>query len=110
MKYDGLVVGQAVRNLRTEKKLTIEKLSELVDKSPSHINQLELGSRKMSIDLLYSLMNVLETDANRVLGIPEQKENAREMVSIDNKLQQLNASQRRYLTEMFLQMIEKIPA
>lgn len=109
MKYDGLVVGQAVRNLRTEKKLTIEKLSELVDKSPSHINQLELGSRKMSIDLLYSLMNVLETDANRVLGIPEQKENAREMVSIDNKLKQLNASQRRYLTEMFLQMIEKIP-
>lgn len=106
MRYDGFVVGQAVRNLRTEKHLTIEQLSEAVDKSASHIVQMELGSRKMSVDLLYSLMTVFNTDANSVLGIGESKK----MISIDKALMVLDEPKRNYLIGIFLEMIEKIPA
>ena len=73
MEYEGWKTGQALRNVRKSRHLTIEQLSERVNKSPSHINQIELGSRKMSVDLLYLLMTALHTDANTILGIiPEE--------------------------------------
>lgn len=50
MEYEGWKAGQALRNVRKSRHLTIEQLSERVNKSPSHINQIELGSRKMSVD------------------------------------------------------------
>ena len=74
MKYDGILIGQAVRDIRTERGLTIEELSDRVDKSVSHIHQLELGSRKMSVDLLLAFVSVLDTDANRILGIEKTGE------------------------------------
>lgn len=43
MQYDSFKAGQAVRDLREAKGWTIEKLAEEVDKSESHIHQLELG-------------------------------------------------------------------
>lgn len=46
MEYDGILIGQSVRDIRTERGLTIEELSDRVGKSVSHIHQLELGSRK----------------------------------------------------------------
>lgn len=46
MEYEGWKAGQALRNVRKSRHLTIEQLSERVNKSPSHINQIELGSRK----------------------------------------------------------------
>ena len=69
MEYDGILIGQAVRDIRTERGLTIEELSDRVDKSVSHIHQLELGSRKMSVDLLLAFVSVLDTDANRILKV-----------------------------------------
>lgn len=99
MKYDGILIGQAVRNIRTERGLTIEELSDRVDKSVSHIHQLELGSRKMSVDLLLALVSVLDTDANRILRIEKtgevfgkEQENSTEM-SIDDELSKLPAPQ-----------------
>lgn len=106
MIYDGFVVGQAVRNLRTGKHLTVEQLSEAVDKSASHIIQMELGSRKMSVDLLFSLMTVFNTDANSVLGIGESEAD----VSVDKALMTLEEPKRNYLTGIFMEMIERIPA
>ncbi len=102
MKYDGILIGQAVRNIRTERGLTIEELSDRVDKSVSHIHQLELGSRKMGVDLLLALVSVLDTDANRILGIEKtgeacgrEQESSTE-ISIDDELSKLPVSQREY--------------
>lgn len=87
MEYQGWNAGQAIRELRIEKNMTIENLSEAVGKSVSHITQLEEGNRKMSIDLLYALISVLETDANTVLAIPAVQET--EETSIDAELKNL---------------------
>ena len=67
-QYDGLVVGQRIRNLRVEAGYELGEFSDELGKSESHIKQVELGSRKISLDLLISLMEVLHVDANSILG------------------------------------------
>lgn len=51
-QYDGLVVGQRIRNLRVEAGYELGEFSDELGKSESHIKQVELGSRKISLDLL----------------------------------------------------------
>lgn len=106
VEYQGWNAGQAIRELRREKNMTIENLSEAVGKSVSHITQLEEGSRKMSIDLLYALISVLGTDANTILAIPTVKE---EKTSIDAELKKLDPVMREYLSQEFMHMISQAP-
>lgn len=108
MQYDSFTAGQAVRDLREAKGWTIERLAEEVDKSESHIHQLELGSRKMSIELLFALMGTFGTDANTILGVKD-KECSTEDIFIDVMLERLPEKQRKYLKRQFIRMIEEFP-
>ena len=104
--YDGLLVGQNIRNLRIKKGLSIGELSDDVGKSESHMKQVELGSCKISLDLLLSLMTVLETGANDILAYDKEET---KRVSIDSQLKSLPEKQRNYLTNIFQSMIEEYP-
>lgn len=105
-KNDGLVVGQRIRNLRIEAGYGLGEFSDELGKSESHIKQVELGSRKILLDLLISLMEVLYADANSILGeSSDHKDN-----SIDAKLQELPEPQRQYFTTMFLTMLANYSA
>ena len=53
--------------IEKRKKYDDRRVSEAVGKSPSHIAQIEQGSRRLGINLLYELITVLETDANTIL-------------------------------------------
>lgn len=112
VKYDGILIGQSIRDMRTKKGMTIEQLSDAVDKSVSHIHQMELGSRKMSIDLLLDLVAVLDTDANSILGIEtkesEEDKESKTGISIDEELDKLSVQQRDYLKQIFVTMIRTI--
>ncbi len=108
MRYDGFKAGQAVRDLREAKGWTIEKLAEEVEKSESHIHQIELGGRKMSVELLFALMGVFGTDANTILGV-QDKECSTEGISIDAMLGKLPKQQGEYLKRQFIRMIEEFP-
>ena len=48
MKYEGWNVGSIIRQLRRDKNMTIDELSEAVGKSVSHITQVEEGTRRIS--------------------------------------------------------------
>lgn len=65
--------------------------------------QLEEGNNKMSIDLLYRLMDALDTDANTILGIKEKNEN-----SVDERLKELSPKMKENLTELFLKTIDGV--
>lgn len=106
VNYDGLLVGQNIRDLRIKKGLSIGELSDDVGKSESHMKQVELGSRKISLDLLLSLMTVLETGANDILAYDKEET---KRVSIDSQLKSLPEKQRNYLTNIFQSMIEEYP-
>ena len=109
MKYEGWKIGPRIQKLRKERKLTAEELSAQLGVSTSHINQIEQGGRKMSVDLLYRFMDVLGVDANTLLAIPEAAATGAD-VSIDEELYELPKEQQRYFKNIFLQMIQKYPA
>ena len=106
MKYEGWVIGARIKELRIKKGMTLDELGSRLEISFSHIRQIEIGSRKMSIDLLYKILDVLEIDANTLLGIDLCHESR---TSIDEALESLNGQQQAYFRTIFLQMIQKFP-
>lgn len=109
MGYDNFAVGQAIRKLRTDNQMSIGELADEVDRSPAHLNMIELGSRKISFDLLFALMAAFHTDANSVLGVLQEEEYT-QSVSADRRLSQLKPEQREFFTDAFLHMLDNIPA
>lgn len=108
VKYDGFRAGQEIRRLRNSKRLSILEMSGHIQTSASHLNQIELGVRKMSIDMLYKLMDELDTDANTLLAVPN-KADLIGGISIDAELRKLPTDKQRYLISVFKQMITGIP-
>lgn len=108
MEYEGWKIGPRIQKFRKEKNMTAEDFGTKLGVSTSHIRQIEQGCRKMSLDLLYRLMDVLDVDANTLLAIPESDSTELD-VSIDEELCELPEEQQRYLRSIFLQMIWKIP-
>jgi transcriptional regulator with XRE-family HTH domain len=53
-------IGQRVRELRTERGLSVRKLAQLAQVSPSLISHIELGKGAPSVKTLYALVAVLE--------------------------------------------------
>lgn len=99
--YDSVSIGENILRFRQQKLMTREELSFSVDRSVSHIAQIERGARKMSVDLLVELMNILEVDANEILGI--KSDNNKE--TIDKLLHEMDAPKQRYFTTIFSQML-----
>ena len=109
MKYEGWKVGPRIQRLRKAKNMTAEELGAKLGVSTSHISQIEQGGRKMSVDLLYRLMEVLGVDANTLLAVPECGNVGTDM-SVDKELKELPEKQQMYLKKIFIQMIHRFPA
>ena len=73
MKYDKIETGVNLRQLRIENKLSPGEVSDIVDKSESHIMQLERGSRNLTVEMLCKFADVYNTDPNTILGISSQR-------------------------------------
>lgn len=106
MQYESLRVGQAIRDLREKKKMSLEEMSYQLNRSVSHVGQIELGKRRLGMDMLYSLMDILEVDANAILLIAEPKEKL--CFSIDAELAKLPETDGQYLSSVFLYMIDQM--
>lgn len=63
------VIGNKLRELREEKKVTQLQVVEELDISYTHYAKIEEGIRGMSLQMLFKLMEYFETDANTILGI-----------------------------------------
>ena len=99
VEYNGFAIGQNIRNAREEQKMTLMQLSEAVGKSTNHINHIELGTRKLTMGLMYEFMGVLDMDANTILGISPKSP------TIDDELKKLPKKQREYFESVFRNMI-----
>lgn len=108
MQYEGWKVGQELRRLRKEHGMSVDDLSCRLGMSRSHINQLEQGHRKMSMNLLYKIMSELDVDANTILVIPEKTKPFKH-ISIDEQLEKMPEEERKYLLKTFQYMINAFP-
>lgn len=103
MKYEGYMVGPALRKLRIERGLSILQASNLTGMSTSSLNQIEQGGRNMSMKSLFLFMEAYDTDANTVLDIKVEQETND---SIDSRLAMLPDKQQVYFRKTFLLMLE----
>ena len=59
-------IGKTIRSYRLKKNLTQEQLSEYADCSCGFIGQIERGESKISLTILYKIIQTLEIDANEL--------------------------------------------
>ena len=98
-QYEGYEIGPILREIRKDKRLTVEDVADTAGISVSTLSQLEQGGRNLSMRNLYVLMDVYETDALLNLEVASD--------SIDAKLKRLPVEQRQFLMKSFDFMIEQ---
>jgi transcriptional regulator with XRE-family HTH domain len=83
---DKKVLGAAIKAARTENKLTQEKLSEIIGIAPSHVKQIEAGSRSPSVEVLYKLARTLNFSVDDIF-FSGKKEDPELLYKIERSLQ-----------------------
>lgn len=69
-------IGKRIKLKRKEMNLTQEKLSEIIDVSPSYISEIERGSSICSLSTITNICTVLQTSLDYlVFGITESNSN-----------------------------------
>ena len=66
-EVDYIAMGIRIKEKRVEKKLTQEKLSELIDVSPSYISGIERGRSISSLSTIVKIANSLDTNLDYLI-------------------------------------------
>ncbi len=61
------LLADAIKQARTEKRISQEKLAEMLDVSTTHVRHIESGHRKPSIEKLVSLRQILDISFDQVV-------------------------------------------
>ena len=69
-------LGRTIKKARKDKKLTQEKLAELVGKTPQHIKQIESGRRNPSNALLFSIALALDMSLDSIVNKSDDSKQA----------------------------------
>lgn len=83
MEHEGelRLLADAIRQARIEKRISQEKLAEMLDVSTTHVRHIESGHRKPSIEKLVSLCQILDISFDQVVkGEPRPVATASERV------------------------------
>ena len=67
MAIDYSDIGKRIKQLRIEKRLTQEKLSEMVDIGASHMSHIESGTTVPSFEVYVALVNALDCSSDELL-------------------------------------------
>ncbi len=62
MAVDYKLIGERIKSKRKERKITQEKLAELLDVSVGYVSQLERGITKINLERLSEIADLLDTD------------------------------------------------
>lgn len=66
-EIDYAELGKRIKRIRGEKKISQEKLAEMIDVSIPHMSNIENGKTKFSIQVLIKLAGALDTTPDRLL-------------------------------------------
>ena len=67
MEIDYIKIGKRIKNARTKKGYTQEKLAAIVDISQPHLGHIEIGRTKVSLPTLLKIANALDTTVDDLL-------------------------------------------
>jgi len=87
MAFDRKALGAAVKAARTENKITQERLAEMIGVAPSHVKQIESGSRSPSVEVLYKLARTLNFSVDDIF-FPGRTGDRKLLYKIERSLQE----------------------
>lgn len=82
-------VGARIKLARKQKKITQEKLAELIHVSAHYVYEIERGSKAMSIQILYAIAEELEISADYLLFGENPKRTEHTENYLPNRFEQL---------------------
>lgn len=67
MPLNKQAIGKHIRELRKKRNMSQDKLSELIDKSPTYMSYIECGAKNMNLETFVRIANVLGASADSLL-------------------------------------------
>lgn len=99
-------LGQALRNLRKERGLTLAEVAERTDSHVGNLSRIERGLARPSLDLLYRLAEALGFSITDIFSVAEHKQLDSEQVALNAIFISLLEQDRELLLE-FAQLLQE---
>ena len=80
-------MGQVIRARRQALGYSQEELAEIVDRTPSHIGQIERGDSFPSVDILIKIVEVLSIDGRQIFSSAEATDEIGDVACMLGKLE-----------------------
>lgn len=93
-------LGNRIREARERRRLTQEKLSEVVDISPTHMSVLERGVKGMKLSTFIKIANALDVSADELLQDELTHESQLHCIILHELIDELPAVEQRKLVHM----------
>ena len=87
MPYENKIYGLVIMELRKERRMSQEVLSELAGIARSHLSMIETGNKKANVETLYRIAGALGLKLSEFFSLAEQKEAEMRMVMTRDKIQ-----------------------
>lgn len=94
------LVGKRIKELRKLKKLSQEKLAEVIDIDPKHLSAIEVGRSFPSLVTLDKIVKHLEIDLKDVFDYPKSYTRSELRKSIMNMLKEADEAKLRLLIKL----------
>lgn len=66
-KHNRVLVGKRIKSIRKRRGLSQLLLSEMIDRSPTHLSYIETGAKSMSLETFILITNALNVSADDLL-------------------------------------------
>ncbi|WP_296197756.1 helix-turn-helix transcriptional regulator [uncultured Microbacterium sp.] len=83
---DALTIGRRIRQLRTERGMTLDALAEAVGRAPSQLSMIETGKREPRLTLLQVIARVLGTTLDALLESEPLDERAELEIALERSM------------------------
>lgn len=93
MPIDFRIVGSKIQKYRIEKKLTQEKLAELINSSQTYISEVEAGKHRLFFDTVVSIAQALQISVDKLIADYEDSTNESTLQDILNDIRGMNPKQ-----------------
>lgn len=94
MSVERGMIGNIIRNARTEKGMTQAQLAEIVNVSENHLKHVEGGYRNPSVDLLINIAQILNISVDNII-FPQKPENEALLVEMNASVSDFDSHEMR---------------
>lgn len=107
MKSTQALLGARIKELRKLRKMSQERLSELIGIEPKHMSRIEVGKSYPTLDRLERISNALNIPMKEFFDFEHLKGDVEKMEDIDEMLKQVDREDMRVVYKIVKAFVEK---